>query len=97
MVRVIVYFFLLLPFFSAGQQRDKIDSFITLKIKERHIPGLAFAVIKDGQVIRKSVYGISNIEQGTKVNEHTVFEIASMTKQFTCAAILLLEQDAPRL
>jgi D-alanyl-D-alanine carboxypeptidase len=93
MVRIILFFFILIPFLSAGQVRDKIDSFITLKIKERHIPGLAFAVIKDGEVIRKSVYGISNIEHSTTVNEHTVFEIASMTKQFTCAAILLLEQD----
>jgi CubicO group peptidase (beta-lactamase class C family) len=36
---------------------------------------------------------MSNIEHGTSVNNHTVFEIASMTKQFTCAAILLLEQE----
>lgn len=93
MIRVSVFFLLLISLSSVGQHPDKIDSFITDKIKERHIPGFAFAVIKNNQVIRKSVYGMSNIEQGSLVNPHTVFEIASMTKQFTCAAILLLEQD----
>jgi len=93
MIRINVFFFLIISLSSIGQQLDQIDSFIIDKMKERHIPGFGFAVIKDNQVIRKSVYGISNIEQGTVVNEHTVFEIASMTKQFTCAAILLLQQD----
>jgi CubicO group peptidase (beta-lactamase class C family) len=93
MIRVNVFFFLIISFSSVGQQADEIDSFIISRIKERHIPGFAFAIVKNGQVIRKSVYGMSNIEHGTSVNNHTVFEIASMTKQFTCAAILLLEQD----
>ena len=77
----------------SAQRADRVDSFVTLKMKENHIPGFAFAVIKNNQVIRKGVYGISNVELGTPVHEHTVFKIASMTKQFTCAAILLLEQD----
>jgi len=93
MTHIKVILLLLISISSVGQQKDKIDSFIREKMKDRHIPGLAFAVIKDNQVIQKSVYGISNIEQSTPVSEHTVFEIASMTKQFTCAAILLLEQD----
>lgn len=93
MIRVNVFFFLIISFSSVGQQADEIDSFIISRIKERHIPGFAFAIVKNSQVIRKSVYGMSNIEHGTSVNNHTVFEIASMTKQFTCAAILLLEQD----
>src|SRR5688572_33511132 len=96
MIRINVFFFLIISLSSIGQQLDQIDSFIIDKMKERHIPGFGFAVIKDNQVIRKSVYGVSNIEQGTVVNEHTVFEIASMTKQFTCAAILLLQRSEER-
>ena len=94
MIRIIfVTVFLSIHLFSVAQQPDKIDSFIIAKMGERHIPGFAFAVIKNDQIVRRSVYGMSNIEHNTPVNEHTVFEIASMTKQFTCAAILLLEQE----
>ncbi len=60
---------------------------------EKHIPGLTLAVIKNGQVIKKSSYGVSNIEYNIPVTDNTVFEIASMTKQITCAAILLLQED----
>jgi len=86
-------FFLTIPFYSFAQNIVNIDSFIIKKYNEKNIPGIAFAIIKNGQVVKKSFYGKSNVEQGTTVNEHTVFEIASMTKQFTCAAILLLQQE----
>jgi len=86
-------FFLTIPFCSFAQNIFSIDSFIIKKYNEKHIPGIAFAIIKNGQVVQKSFYGNSNVEQGTTVNENTVFEIASMTKQFTCAAILLLQQE----
>ena len=85
-------FFLTIPFYSFAQNIVNIDSFIIKKYNEKNIPGIAFAIIKNGQVVKKSFYGKSNVEQGTTVNEHTVFEIASMTKQFTCAAISLLNQ-----
>jgi hypothetical protein len=46
MISVQVFFFLLISLSSVGQQADKIDSFITSKMKESHIPGFAVAVIK---------------------------------------------------
>ncbi len=60
---------------------------------DKHIPGLALAIISKGQVIKRSCYGVSNIEDKLPVTYNTVFEIASMTKQITCAAILLLQED----
>lgn len=85
--------FVIIPLTSVAQQADKIDSFITSQLKERHVPGFAVAVIKNNQMIRKSFYGMANMEQNRSVHEHSVFEIASMTKQFTCAGILLLEEE----
>lgn len=43
--------------------------------------------------MKKEFYGTSDIEPNTKVDKNTVFEIASMTKQITCAGILLLQED----
>lgn len=72
---------------------DGIDSIVRLHMSDRHIPGLALAILKNGQVIKKESYGLSNVETQSPVSANSVFEIASMTKQFTCAAILLLEQE----
>lgn len=58
-----------------------------------HIPGLALAILKNGKVVKTGFYGTSDIKSSTKVDNNTVFEIASMTKQITCAGILLLQED----
>jgi D-alanyl-D-alanine carboxypeptidase len=72
---------------------DEADKFVRAWQAEKKIPGLAVAVVKDGKVVKEGVYGVANVELNVPVNTETVFEIASMSKQFTCAAILLLQQD----
>jgi CubicO group peptidase (beta-lactamase class C family) len=78
---------------SFGQTSDSIDAYINRVMKKDLTPGAAVAVIKDGKVIKESYYGYANIEDSIPVTSQTVFEIASMSKQFTCAAILLLQED----
>ena len=75
------------------QAYDTADLFIKKIMKERHIPGMAIAVLKNGKVIKQGYYGNASLEYYVPVTNKTVFEIASMTKQFTCAAILLLQQE----
>jgi CubicO group peptidase (beta-lactamase class C family) len=61
-------------------------------------PGAAAIVVKDGQVVLRKGYGMANLELGVPVSADMVFEIGSVTKQFTAAAILLLaEQGKLRL
>jgi len=60
---------------------------------KRSIPGLALTIIKNGQTVRTAAYGLANIELAVPVTPETVFEIGSVTKQFTSAGILLLEQE----
>lgn len=72
---------------------DPVDRYIDSIMSARHIPGLALAVVRDGKVVKEGCYGLANVELNVPVKKETVFEIASMSKQFTCAAILLLEQE----
>jgi CubicO group peptidase (beta-lactamase class C family) len=55
-------------------------------------PGAAVLVEKDGQVVLRKGYGLANLELGVPVTPENVFEIGSITKQFTAAAILLLQE-----
>jgi CubicO group peptidase (beta-lactamase class C family) len=56
-------------------------------------PGAAVLVIDDGQVVLRKGYGLANVELGVPVSPEMVFEIGSVTKQFTAAAILMLQEQ----
>jgi CubicO group peptidase (beta-lactamase class C family) len=56
-------------------------------------PGCALAVIKDGRIIYKRGYGAANLDHGVPISPATVFYIASTSKQFTAASILLLARQ----
>jgi CubicO group peptidase (beta-lactamase class C family) len=56
-------------------------------------PGCALAVIKAGQIIYKRGYGMADLDHDVPINPETVFHVASVSKQFTAAAILLLAQE----
>lgn len=57
------------------------------------VPGAAVLVLRDGQPLLRRGYGLADLEAGTPVTPETNFRLASVTKQFTAAAILLLAQD----
>ena len=56
-------------------------------------PGCALSVIKDGHVVYKRGYGMANLSYDVPITPSTVFNIASVSKQFTAAAIALLAQQ----
>ena len=56
-------------------------------------PGVALAVVKDGKIIFKKGYGAANLEYDTPITPKTVFQIASVSKQFTAFSIYLLEKQ----
>ncbi len=90
----------LLPLFALRlpAQSEAVDEYIRREMKARNIPGLALAIIGDGRVLLKKCYGMANLETGTPVTSESVFELASLTKPFTAAAIMMLaEQGRLRL
>lgn len=57
------------------------------------VPGAAVLVLHDGQPVFRRGYGLAVVEDGTAVTAQTNFRLASVSKQFTAAAILLLAED----
>jgi D-alanyl-D-alanine carboxypeptidase len=55
--------------------------------------GLVIGISKDGRTVFSRGYGKANLELDSAMTPENVFRIASMTKQFTAAAVLLLVQD----
>ena len=57
------------------------------------VPGAALLVLKDGKAIVRRGYGRSDLERGTKASPATNYRLASVSKPFTAAAVLLLAQS----
>jgi CubicO group peptidase (beta-lactamase class C family) len=57
------------------------------------VPGISLLVLKDGKAVLSRGYGRSDLARGTEAGPATDYRLASVTKQFTAAAILLLAQD----
>ncbi|MFD1096490.1 serine hydrolase [Salegentibacter chungangensis] len=76
-----------------GLSESQIDSLVEKTMKTFNVPGIAVAVLKDNKVVHKKGYGTRSLEKGGKVNEHTLFGVASNTKAFTSAALgVLIDQ-----
>lgn len=88
---LLLFVFCVLPSISA--QADSIDSYIRDEMSKRRIPGLALIVVRNGKVVRMNGYGLASVELNAPVTPDTVFELASVTKQFTAAAIMLLAEE----
>ena len=72
---------------------DAVDSYAREQMLAMHIPGLSLAVVQHGRTVKTGSYGLANVELGVPVGPDTRFAIASMTKSFTAAAVLLLAQE----
>jgi CubicO group peptidase (beta-lactamase class C family) len=57
------------------------------------IPGLSLAIIRDGHVVKEATYGLASVELKAPVTLATSFDLASMTKVFTAAAIMRLVEE----
>jgi CubicO group peptidase (beta-lactamase class C family) len=56
-------------------------------------PGCAVAVQGDGKLLYSAAYGVADVDKGTKITPTTRFELASVSKQFTAAAVYLLADE----
>jgi CubicO group peptidase (beta-lactamase class C family) len=56
-------------------------------------PGVTLGIVRGDQLVVHESVGMSSIEHGVPIGPRTTFRIASVSKQFTCAAILLLAAE----
>lgn len=56
-------------------------------------PGLQVAISRNGNIIFSKAWGMANLEHNAPLTTESVIEAGSVSKQFTAAAILLLEQQ----
>lgn len=78
---------------ETGLSAAEIEQIVTKAMKEFNVPGIAVGIIKDGKVIHAKGYGVRDIGKRGKVNEETLFSIASTGKSFTAVALALLVDE----
>lgn len=77
---------------SAQVSADRIDA-IFAPLKSSKAPGAAVLVVRDGKPVFLRGYGVTSLRNGHQIAPETDFRLASFTKQFTAACIMLLVKD----
>ena len=93
--KAIVIFAVCLLFLQTGFTQDittKIDEILSEQFKSNET-GVAALVAKNGKVIYRKAFGKANLELDVDMTPKSVFEIGSITKQFTAVSILMLVEQ----
>lgn len=78
---------------AQGLSPQQIDRLVQKTMKTFDVPGIAVAVLKDGEVVHMEGYGTRSLEKGGEVDQNTLFGVASNTKAMTSAALAMLIDD----
>jgi CubicO group peptidase (beta-lactamase class C family) len=97
---ILAVFFLLILCGRSAAQTQPLPSNVKARVDKvfekwdkSDSPGCALGVYRDGQIIYKHGYGMANLNDDVPITPATVFHVASMSKQFTAASIVLLAQQ----
>lgn len=82
-----------LPSLFAQKLEARADSLVATLMKDKNGPGGVFMIAQKGKTIYQKAWGKANLELDVPITPDNVFQIGSMTKQFTAVAILMLEQQ----
>jgi len=81
------------PSAAAASALEGFDDFVRGAMKSWGVPGLAIAIVKDGQVVLAKGYGLRHLETNLPVTPDTIFAIGSSTKAFTTMAMGMLVEE----
>lgn len=76
-----------------GQVPPGFDRYVDSVLSIFQVPGLCVSIVKDDKIVLAKGYGIKHIGDTSRVNEHTLFPIASNTKAFTAMALAMLVNE----
>src|SRR5262249_49594664 len=77
---------------SAQEKSSHVDS-IFAALRSKDAPGAAVVVVQDGKIVFERGYGVRDISGKQAIDSRTNFRLASVSKQFTAMAIMLLVHD----
>ena len=78
---------------AAALPGAQVDGVVGAAMQELHLAGSSLAVVDHGRVALLRGYGLADVEHRVPVTADTVFEIGSITKQFTATAVLMLVEE----
>ncbi len=93
MSRLSVFVLLLFAGCASGGPglKETLDS--VMRDYQGEVPGASVLVVRDGRVIAQESWGFADLDSMTRATPRTNYRLASVTKQFTAASILLLAED----
>ena len=80
------------PGLSAETQK-KIDAAVAEVLQKTGAPSASIAIVRDGRTVYVQAYGDARVDPQVPAEPEMRYAIGSVSKQFTAAAILLLQQD----
>ena len=78
------------PIIDVEAQKAKLDSAANAAFQSSHSPGMAIMIVRGSDTLLASGYGVRDIETRQPVTTSTVFQVGSITKEFTAALALQL-------
>ena len=75
------------------ETQQKIDKLATDALAKSGVPSASIAVVKDGQIAYLHAYGSASIDPAVAAKPEMRYSIGSISKQFTAAAVLLLQEE----
>src|SRR5688572_9072230 len=76
-----------------AQLPPELDAYIENARTQMGVPGIAVAVVRDGKIAVTKGYGVRRLGSVERVDENTVFDVASLSKSFTAAAMATLVDE----
>src|SRR5215470_3981321 len=73
--------------------REKVDSIATGALAKAGVPSASVAIVTDGHIVYVRAYGNARLEPRVAATPQMRYSIGSISKQFTAAAILLLQEQ----
>ena len=88
----LIFFYQMISAQLADSLTKRVDA-VFAEYDKTNSPGCALAILKDGKIIYERAFGMSNLEYNIAINPTSIFHIASISKQFTAAAIIRLSLE----
>jgi CubicO group peptidase (beta-lactamase class C family) len=78
---------------ACAASADSIDDLANAAIKNERVPGMTISILRDGKPVKQAAYGLADVENRAPARIDSVYELASVSKQFTAVLVLQLAEE----